>query len=243
MGMAPSGRSAAGDGRAHRRTTPGPPYQLPAGTIPVGHVRRRRPAPVPARLGRCRTCSAVDGGRIGPPPGPSGASAPRPRRLLGVVLLAGCGPASVYKSFDPSAPCSTDGRFPGAYPALEARLPATFMGRPPDTIDSGRNCSATELGTLAGHGISEVRFAGASWFLSGNAGITLAMFTGQGLTAEWIGEWYEAVGPGRQQHPGDRPDPADGRRRARPTGSTRSTAIRSRRSSTGRSRAATRSTS
>jgi hypothetical protein len=112
--------------------------------------------------------------------------------FLGVVLLAGCGPATVYKSFDPAAPCSTDGRFPGAYPALEARLPATFMGRPPDTIDSGRNCSATELGTLAGHGLSEVRFAGASWYLSGNAGITLAMFTGQGLTAEWMGEWYEA---------------------------------------------------
>jgi hypothetical protein len=112
--------------------------------------------------------------------------------LLGVVVLAGCGPASVYSSFDPAAPCSADGRFPGAYPALEARLPATFQGRSPDTLDSGRNCTATELGTLAGHGISEVHFAGASWFLSGNAGVTLAMFTGQGLTAEWLGEWYEA---------------------------------------------------
>jgi hypothetical protein len=112
--------------------------------------------------------------------------------LLGAVVLAGCGPASVYSSFDPAAPCSADGRFPGAYPALEARLPATFQGRSPDTLDSGRNCTATELGTLAGHGISEVHFAGASWFLSGNAGVTLAMFTGQGLTAEWLGEWYEA---------------------------------------------------
>lgn len=112
--------------------------------------------------------------------------------ILGAVLLAGCGPATVYTSFDPSTPCSTDGRFPGAYPALEARLPAAFQGRAPDSLDSGRNCSATELGTLARHGISEVRFAGASWFLSGNAGVTLAMFTGQGLTAEWIGEWYEA---------------------------------------------------
>jgi hypothetical protein len=112
--------------------------------------------------------------------------------LLSAVVLAGCGPASVYTSFDPAAPCSSDGRFPGAYPALEARLPETFQGRAPDTLDSGRNCSATELGTLAGHGISEVHFAGASWFLSGNAGVTLAIFSAQGLTAEWIGEWYEA---------------------------------------------------
>ena len=112
--------------------------------------------------------------------------------LIVGLLFAGCGPASVYTSFDPSAPCTSDGRFPGAYPALEARLPATFLGHAPDTLDSGRNCSATELGTLAGHGIAEVRFAGASWFLSGNAGITLAMFSGTGLTAEWLGEWYES---------------------------------------------------
>jgi hypothetical protein len=118
--------------------------------------------------------------------------APLISALVGAIVLAGCGPASVYSSFDPAAPCSADGRFPGAYPALEVRLPATFEGRPPDTLDSGRNCTATELGTLAGHGISEVQFAGASWFLSGNAGVTLAMFTGQGLTAEWLGEWYEA---------------------------------------------------
>jgi hypothetical protein len=99
----------------------------------------------------------------------------------------------VYTSFDPAAPCSVDGRFPGAYPSLEARLPATLLGRAPDTVDSGRNCSAGELGTLAGHGIREVRFAGASWFLSGNAGVTLAVFSGDGLTAEWLGEWYEAT--------------------------------------------------
>lgn len=112
--------------------------------------------------------------------------------LIAALLVAACGPASVYTSFDPSSLCAIDGRFPGAYPALEARLPASFLGRAPDMLDSGRNCSATELGTLAGHGISEVRYAGASWFLSGNAGITLAVFTGAGLTAEWLGEWYEA---------------------------------------------------
>jgi hypothetical protein len=113
---------------------------------------------------------------------------------LVVALLAACsGGTTPYVSFDPAGPCSADGRFPGAYPGLEARLPRTFQGRSADALDSGRNCSATELATLAGHGIREVRYAGASWYLSGNAGITLAVFTGDGLTAEWIGEWYEAT--------------------------------------------------
>jgi hypothetical protein len=112
--------------------------------------------------------------------------------LVLALLIAACGPGSVYTSFDPAAPCTADGRFAGAYPALEARLPKMFLGRSPDTVDSGRNCSAAELGTLAGHGIREVRFAGATWFLSGNAGVTLALFTGDGLTAEWLGEWYES---------------------------------------------------
>jgi hypothetical protein len=131
-------------------------------------------------------------------PGPAAHGVVRRHASLAASLLialsaAACGGSEPYSSFDPAAPCTTDGRFPGAYPALEARLPPTFLARPPDTVDSGRNCSAAELGTLAGHGIREVRFAGASWFLSGNAGLTLAMFTGDGLTAEWLGEWYEAT--------------------------------------------------
>lgn len=113
--------------------------------------------------------------------------------LVGAVLMGACGGGSLYTSFDPAAPCTVDGRFPGAYPDLEARLPTAFLGKQPDTVDSGRNCSATELGTLAGHGLHEVRYAGASWFLSGNAGVTLAVFQGDGLTAEWLGEWYEAT--------------------------------------------------
>lgn len=109
------------------------------------------------------------------------------------MLVAACTTGPVYATFDPTAACTADGRYPGAYPALEARLPTTLLGRAPDAVDSGRNCTATELGTLAGHGIREVRFAGASWFLSGNAGVTLALFTGDGLTAEQLGEWYEAT--------------------------------------------------
>jgi hypothetical protein len=121
-----------------------------------------------------------------------------PRRALvilvvAVVGLAGCSDASPYTSFDPASPCTTDGRFPGAYPALEARIPTIFDGRPPDELDSGRNCSATELGTLANHGVHEVDYAGGTWFYSSNAGLTLAVFTGHNLTAEWLGEWYEST--------------------------------------------------
>ncbi len=112
--------------------------------------------------------------------------------LFGLVVLAGCGGGSPDSSFDPATACTTDGRFSGAYPSLEARLPRRLAGRGPDTRDSGRNCSSGELGTLAGHGIHEVRYAGATWQLGSGSGVSLAVFTGSGLTAEWLGEWYEA---------------------------------------------------
>jgi hypothetical protein len=111
--------------------------------------------------------------------------------LLAVLTVAGC-TGTTYTSFDPRSACTGDGRFAGAYPELEARLPAQFDGRGPDTRDSGRNCTATELGTLAGHGVAEVRYAGATWELGDQSGVTLAIFAGSGLTAEWLGEWYEA---------------------------------------------------
>jgi hypothetical protein len=112
--------------------------------------------------------------------------------LVAVLTVSGCGAGTTYTSFDPRSACTSDGRFPGAYPDLEARLPARFDGRDPDTLDSGRNCTAGELGTLVGHGVAEVRYAGATWELGDRSGVTLAIFAGSGLTAEWLGEWYEA---------------------------------------------------
>jgi hypothetical protein len=121
---------------------------------------------------------------------------PRGRAAALTVFVAiaaiGCSSASPYTSFDPATPCVTDGRFPGAYPDLEARVPKQFDGRAPDQLDSGRNCSVTEMGTLAGHGVTELHYAGGTWVYSANAGVTLAVFTGAGLTAEWLGEWYES---------------------------------------------------
>ena len=46
--------------------------------------------------------------------------------LVGVVaVVAGCG-APAAASFDPTAPCVVDGSAPGAYPDLEAMVPATY---------------------------------------------------------------------------------------------------------------------
>jgi hypothetical protein len=95
-------------------------------------------------------------------------------------------------SFDPGGACVVDGRIAGAYPNLEALIPKTLGGRGPTKLDSGRNCTPANLGTLASHGITEVRFAGGLWSDAAQSGITLAIFQAPGLTADWMGEWYEA---------------------------------------------------
>ncbi len=110
--------------------------------------------------------------------------------LLG-ALLGAC--SSTASTFDPTGACTSDGRAPGAYPTLEALVPRHLFGTPPASLDSGRNCSSTNLGSLADHGIREVRFAGGRWDRSPTSGVTLAVFQGDGLTAEMMGEWYEAT--------------------------------------------------
>ena len=80
----------------------------------------------------------------------------------------------------------------GAYPDLEALVPGALSGRLPTSLDSGRNCSTANLGTLAGRGVREVRFAGAVWTDRPQSGVTLAVFRAPGLLADWMGEWYEA---------------------------------------------------
>jgi hypothetical protein len=121
----------------------------------------------------------------------------RPSRLilavpLLVLALAGCGSATAPStSFDPASACTTDGRFAGAYPDLEALLPKAFEGDAPATVDSGRNCTPAALGTLAAAGIDGVRFAGATWPMGGTSGLTVAVFEGDGLDAATMLEFYE----------------------------------------------------
>ena len=112
---------------------------------------------------------------------------------LAGVLLAACG-----ASFDPSVPCSQhgeEGQQSGAYPELEAVVPKDYAGQPPSRVDSGRTCSPDGLGTLAGHGITELRFAGSTWSTGSESGVTLATFSsvnGPDLEAAWLAEFYDA---------------------------------------------------
>lgn len=111
--------------------------------------------------------------------------------VLGLLALGFAACSGPTASFDPAGPCTADGRAPGAYPELEARIPATYRGEPPDVLDSGRNCSDEALGTLA-TAIDEVRFAGGTWTFGGTRALVLAVFSAPGLDAELLRDFYTA---------------------------------------------------
>ncbi|HET7031445.1 MAG TPA: hypothetical protein VFI34_13105 [Candidatus Limnocylindrales bacterium] len=120
-----------------------------------------------------------------------------PRRLVAaaigaMLLLAACG-----SDFDPSGPCTSDGKVAGAYPEMEALVPKAYNGVSPAELDSGRTCTADGLGSLAGHGIKELRFAGGTWTTGTQSGLTLATFTSVGggpdLDPAWLSEFYETT--------------------------------------------------
>ena len=108
--------------------------------------------------------------------------------VVGLVVV-GCG-GSTPPSFDPTGVCRADGRAAGAYPDLEAFIPAVYQGVPPKTLDSGRNCSSVNLGSLASRGISEVRFAGGTWTFGAERAAVLAVFRAAGLDADSLASFY-----------------------------------------------------
>jgi hypothetical protein len=108
------------------------------------------------------------------------------------AILAACSGAAT-PSFDPTGPCSGDGSTPGAYPDLEAMVPTSYEDRAPDRLDSGRNCTDENLGTLADEGIEEVRFAGGTWEFGSDIAAVLAVFAADGLTADVMADWWEAT--------------------------------------------------
>jgi hypothetical protein len=114
--------------------------------------------------------------------------------VLALVALTGglvaCG--SSAPSFDPTGTCTTDGSAPGSYPDLEALIPTAYLDRTPDTLDSGRNCTAENLGSLASAGITEVRFAGGTWGLGANRAAALVVFQASGLTVDAVADFYTA---------------------------------------------------
>jgi hypothetical protein len=78
----------------------------------------------------------------------------------------------------------------GAYPELEARIPATYEGRGPDTLDSGRHCTAKNLGSLVEAGVTEVRFGGGTWGFGGIRAAALVVFQAPGLEASHVATFY-----------------------------------------------------
>jgi hypothetical protein len=119
----------------------------------------------------------------------------RPGYVLGglvvviAVVLAGCG-----SSFDPTGACKADGSAPGAYAELEAAIPKLYKDAKPINLDSGRTCTDAGLGTLAAHGVKELRFAGGTWSTGTDSGLSLAVFTspdGSALDPAWITEFFE----------------------------------------------------
>lgn len=107
------------------------------------------------------------------------------------LVLGACSSADGrLGTFDPAAPCPAQGQQPGAYPDLEAMLATDYEDRAPDTVDSGRLCSTEALGSLAQAGITELRFAGATWQTGGTSGLTLAVFEADGLDATKMLDFY-----------------------------------------------------
>jgi hypothetical protein len=121
-----------------------------------------------------------------------------PRRLIRYLLtvailvgLAACaGPDA--PSFDPTGACTADGSAAGAYPDLEARIPPVYRETAPERLDSGRNCSSENLGSLADAGFDEIRFAGGTWSFGAERALALVVFTAPSLNAEQIAGFYAA---------------------------------------------------
>jgi hypothetical protein len=104
------------------------------------------------------------------------------------LLAAGC----AASAFDPSGPCTADGRAAGAYPELETLVPRQLDGKAPTRLDSGRNCTLASLASLAAHGVKELRFAGATWETGTSSGVSIAVFEAPGLQADWVHEFFAA---------------------------------------------------
>jgi hypothetical protein len=120
-----------------------------------------------------------------------------PAFLLALALVLGACQASTPSSspsasFYPAGPCTADGQRAGTYPQLEALLPGPYQGTQPQSLDSGRTCTPAGLGTLATHGIADVRFAGETWGFGGTTGMTLAVFDAAGLEPARMLEFYQS---------------------------------------------------
>jgi len=89
-----------------------------------------------------------------------------------------------------------DGRGPGMYPNLEQLVPVDLGEVGATSVDSGRSCSDGRLSTLKTHGVTDLRYAGATWTPEGGSSTVIAVFTTPAgsppLQSDWMAEFYEA---------------------------------------------------
>ena len=112
--------------------------------------------------------------------------------LAVVILVVAACSSDAPASFDPATPCDGIARqqMKGAYPALEARIPATIDGGEAASRDSGRFCSKETLGSVFDAGVTEVRFGGGIWEPGERGGIQLGAFEADRLTPALLAEEY-----------------------------------------------------
>lgn len=111
--------------------------------------------------------------------------------LLVGLALGGCGGGGA--TFSPEGPCVADGRVAGAYPDLEALLPARLLDMDRESVDSGRSCTEAALGAFIAHDLHEVRYAGATFDLGDGRFASSVVFAlpDRDLPADWVAEFYE----------------------------------------------------
>jgi len=107
--------------------------------------------------------------------------------LAALVVASACGGAPSF-----AIHACTDGYVRNTEPELEALLPTTFDGQAA-TTSSGRNCKPENLGSLVEHGVSALRYAGATWDFGSGTAVTMAIeaIPDATLPVAWIEEFYE----------------------------------------------------
>jgi hypothetical protein len=115
------------------------------------------------------------------------------RLLLAVAGLLAATACQPSLSFQPDGACIADGRAPATYPELEGQLPTELGGNVPTSRDSGRSCSDQRLGTLRSHGVTDLRYAGATWAPEGGSSTVIALFTTAGNEPHLDPTWIENI--------------------------------------------------
>ena len=161
---------------------------------------------------------------------------PPSRARHALAALAGClvrssRPPARSAAFDPSGPCTEDGRAAGAYPDLEALVPRSLDGRPARTQSTPAATARRRRSDARGPRRKELQFAGATWSSGPDARRRRSRSSRGAEARRRTGshEFFETGARDREDHRNGRRVEAGRERPRRPPGSTRSTASPTRR--------------